>query len=378
MKKLLCVLLSVMVVFALASGALAGDYKIAIVTGTVSQNEEEYRAAEALQAEYPDIVLMATYPDNFASEIEATKSTIVNFAFDPDVKAIIMCQSVPGCAPAFQEVREMRDDILLIAGVPQEAAATITAAADIVLYSDEPAQGTQIVETIKGWDVDVLIHYSFPRHMSMETIVARHTILVDACKEAGIEFVDLTAPDPTAEAGLTASQQFILEDVPRVMEEYAGKKVAFFTTNCGMQEPLQTAVLAQENAYYPMPCCPSPYHAFPASMEIATEPEDWGDAQAFLTKIAAKLKGEDALSRFSTWPVGVNMAYIKAGFTYATKWIEGEITDRNNMDAVYAELCDAAGVDALDFSKYTDAEGTTYDNYYMVMLPAVDFNDYAE
>ena len=59
------------------------------------------------------------------------------------------------------------------------------------------------------------------------------------------------------------------------------------------------------------------------------------------------------------------------------KWIEGEITERNDRDAIYAELCAAAGVESLDFAEYTDAEGTTYDNYYMIMLPNVDFNDYA-
>ncbi|MDR0898138.1 MAG: DUF3798 domain-containing protein [Oscillospiraceae bacterium] len=378
MKKFLCMLLSALMVFSLVSIATAeaAPYKIAIITGTTSQGEEEFRAAEALQTAYPDIVLTATYPDNFSSEIEATKSTIVNFAFDPDVKAIIMCQAVPGTAAAFQEVKAMRDDILLIAGVPQEASATITAAADVVLYSDEPAQGVQIVDTIKNWGVDVFIHYSFPRHMAMETIVARHTVMTALCAEAGIEFVDLTAPDPTAEAGATASQQFILEDVPRVMAEYEGKKVAFYTTNCGMQEPLQTAVFAQPNAYYPLPCCPSPFHAYPASMEIATEPEDWGNAELFLGKIAAKLAANDALGRFSTWSVAANMAFIKAGYTYAVKWIEGEVTERNNQAVLYAELCAAAGVEALDFTEYTDAEGTTYANYYMMMLPAVDFNDY--
>ncbi|MDR0896489.1 MAG: DUF3798 domain-containing protein [Oscillospiraceae bacterium] len=378
MKKFLCMLLSALMVLSLVSIAAAegAPYKIAIITGTTSQGEEEFRAAEALQAAYPDIVLTATYPDNFSSEIEATKSTIVNFAFDPDVKAIIMCQAVPGTAAAFQEVKAMRDDILLIAGVPQEASATITAAADLVLYSDEPTQGYQIVDTISKWDVDVLIHYSFPRHMAMETIVARHDVLIAECERMGIELVDVTAPDPTAEAGATASQQFILEDVPRQMEQYAGKKVAFFTTNCGMQEPLQTAVLAQPNAFYPLPCCPSPFHAYPASMEIATEPEDWGNAELFLSKIAAKLAENDALSRFSTWSVAANMAFIKAGYTYAVKWIEGEVAERNNKDVIYAEMCAAAGVEALDLENYVDAEGTTYDNYYMLTLPAVDFNDY--
>lgn len=66
-----------------------------------------------------------------------------------------------------------RDDMLLIAGVPQEDPAVITAAADFVLYTDEPKQGDTIMETCAKWGVDVFVHYSFPRHLAMETIAAR-------------------------------------------------------------------------------------------------------------------------------------------------------------------------------------------------------------
>lgn len=380
MRKLLAMMLTIAMVLSLASFATAeeGGYKIGIMTGTVTQGEEEFRAAEALKAAYPDIVETTTYSDQFSSEIEDTKSKIINFAFDPDMKAIIVCQAVPGTAAAFQEVREMNPDILLIAGVPQEAAATISEAADIIMYSDEPAQGAQIIDTIANWGVDVFVHYSFPRHMAMETIVARHEVMKAAAEEAGIEFVDESAPDPTAEAGATASQQYILEDVPAKMEKYEGKKVAFFTTNCGMQEPLQTAVLAQENAYYPLPCCPSPYHAFPASMEIGVTPESYGDPVAMLEEIAAVLKDNNGLDRFSTWPLPVNMGFIRAGFDYATRYINGEIESANDRDEVYASMLTATGEDSIDFTNYVDAEGTEYDNYYMVLLPAVNFNDYAK
>ncbi len=160
------------------------------------------------------------------------------------------------------------------------------------------------------------------------------------------------------------------------MKKYEGKKVAFFTTNCGMQEPLQLAVLQQPNAYYPLPCCPSPYHGFPASIDIEIEPEDWGNATVMLEKIAAKLEGHGATGRFSTWPVGMNMAYINAGFDYAVKFANGEITERNDGEALKASMLKAASVEEIDFEKYTDAEGTTYDNYYMVLLPNVNFADY--
>ena len=124
------------------------NWKVAILTGTVSQGEEEFRAAErALETYGPEHIVTATYPDNFMSEMETTVSQIVSFASDPDVKAIVMCQAVPGAKAGFDKVREMgRDDMLLIAGTPQEDPAVISAASDIVLYSDEAAQGDTIME----------------------------------------------------------------------------------------------------------------------------------------------------------------------------------------------------------------------------------------
>ena len=61
--------------------------------------------------------------------------------------------------------------------------------------------------------------------MAMELIVARHELLKKNADALGIEMVDVTAPDPTAEAGLSASQQFILEDVPQQLKKYEGKKL---------------------------------------------------------------------------------------------------------------------------------------------------------
>ena len=352
----------------------ADNWKIAILTGTVSQGEEEFRAAEKAIATYgEDHIVTATYPDNFMSEMETTVSQIVSFASDPDVKAIVMCQAVPGAKAGFDKVREMgRDDILLIAGTPQEDPAVISAAADIVMYADEAAQGDTIMEKCAEWGIDVFIHYSFPRHMAMELIVARHELLQANADALGIELVDVTAPDPTAEAGLSASQQFILEDVPQQLEKYAGKKVAFFTTNCGMQPSLQTACLDEPNAYYPQPCCPSPYHAFPATLGL--ELEVGGDDVAALEQIAAKLAEHDAVGRFSTWASPVAMTIIEVGVDYAKAYAEGEVAEKNDGEKLAAMLNEK--VDGAKVANYMDAEGTTFDNYYTILLSPVNFEDY--
>ncbi len=355
-----------------AEEAAKGGYKIAILTGTTSQGEEEFRAAETLKEKYPDIVLTDTYPDNFSAETETTIGKLLKFASDPQVKAIIMTQAVQGATAAFTQIKTdlKRDDILLIAGVPAETPASITAAADVVLGVDEINGGEQIVETAKEWGVDVLVHLSFARHMSYETIVARHNIMKAASENAGIQMVDYDVPDPTGDAGMSGAQNAMLELVPKIMQtDFPGKKVAFFTTNCGLQEALQTAVLAQPNAYYPLPCCPSPFHGFPSSLGLEVKPEDYGDIDAYIASAAKVLEENDAVGRFSTWAVPVNMSMISGGFEYAKNYIEngGEKFDATK---VAEALTKAAGVEAA-VSTYVDDNGVEYPNYLMIpgLLP---------
>ena len=378
MKKIVCLLLVAVMALGLCSlsakAEVNDNWKVAILTGTVSQGEEEFRAAEKAVATWgADHIITDTYPDNFMSEMETTVSKLVAFASDPDVKAIVMCQAVPGAKAAFDKIREMgRDDILLIAGTPQEDPAVISAAADVVMYADEAKQGDTIMETCANWGIDVLIHYSFPRHMAMELIVARHELLQENADALGIELVDVTAPDPTAEAGLSASQQFILEDVPQQLAKYEGKKVAFFTTNCGMQPSLQAAILDEPNAYYPQPCCPSPYHAFPATLGL--ELEIGGDDEEALHQIALKLQEHDAVGRYSTWAHPVAMTIIEVGVEYAKAYIDGDVAVKNDGEKLAAMLEEK--VPGAKIETYTDANGTTFDNYYTILLAPVDFNDY--
>ena len=112
---------------------------LSLIHISTAQGEEEFRAAERAVATYgEDHIITDTYPDNFMAETETTISKMVAFASDPDVKAIVMCQAVPGAKAGFDRIREMgRDDILLIAGVPQEDPDVITEGADVVRYTDE-------------------------------------------------------------------------------------------------------------------------------------------------------------------------------------------------------------------------------------------------
>lgn len=345
------------------------DYKIGIITGTVSQGEEEYQAAQDLKEKYPDIVVTATYPDNFSTETEQTIATVTNMAADPDVKAIIFVQAVPGATAAIQKVKESRDDILFISGVCAEDPGVIAEASDICLLVDEIAMGTTIIDQAQKQGAKTFVHISFERHLGYATIAARQQGFKDRCAELGIKYVEATAPDPTGDAGVTGAQAWITENIKTYVEEH-GADTAFFSTNCSLQVPLIQEV-AKYKAIFPQQCCPSPYHAYPSAFNIETKGHE-GDVEYMLGEIKKAVEEAGNSGRMSTWEVPINMMMIEAGYNYAVKWIEGDITERCDEEALLAEMKAISG-EATTISHYSDEAVGELDNFFLILCPFYDF-----
>lgn len=350
-------------------------WKIGIMTGTVSQNEEEYRAAEKVLEEYgAEHVVLKTYPDKFMDEQDTTISNIVELASDPDIKAIIIVQGVPGVSAGIQKAKEIRDDILFMVGIPGEDPSMIASNADIVLAMDELSMGTTIPEQAKAMGAKTLVHYSFPRHMSYALLAARRDLLREHCKEVGIDFVDATAPDPTSDAGLTGAQQFILEDVPRMVAKY-GKDTAFFSTNCGMQVPLIKSTV-DTGAIYPQPCCPSPTHGFPAALALEIPKDKQADMDFIIQQITDKTEELGMSGRLSTWPVPCSMMFVEAGAKYAKGWITGEFEEKLNQEKLmeYFEAYAKKDIKVQTLvDKDKDGNEVEYPNYLMFLLDYYTF-----
>ena len=374
MKKLLALVLALAMMTGIVAAASAEGYKIAIMTGTTSQGEEEYYAAKTLADANPGVVLHDTYPDAFSSEVETTISKLIQFASDPEVKAIIFVQAVQGATAAFTQIaKDMgRDDILLIAGVPAEDPADISAVTDIVLANDEIGCGYQVADLAKNWECDVLVHYSFARHLSYETIVAKRDAMKATAESYGIEFVERDCPDPTGDAGMSGAQAAVLEDIPKVMQEYAGKKVCFYCTNCGLQVALQQAIVNEPDAYYALPCCPSPYHGFQEAFGLTAT---YGDVDGAIKNLATYLNEHNAINRFSTWALPVNMSMINAGYAYAKAYAEGKTDGKVDMDVLNQCFTEACGGE-IELGTYVDADGKEYPNYLLIALEPINFADY--
>ena len=347
------------------------DWKIGIITGTVSQGEEEFQTAQNMIAEYgADRIITATYPDKFNDEVETTISTVVGMA-EAGVDAIIFVQAVPGAIAAIEKAKETHPDILFVAGVAAEPPREIAETADVVLLVDELGMGRTVIEQAVAQGATTFIHYSFPRHLGYESIAARRALFEETCNELGIEYVEATAPDPTGDAGVSGAQQFILEDVPRKVQEY-GEDTAFFATNCSMQEPLIRSVL-EYKAIYPQQCCPSPYHAYPAALNISTQGHE-GDVAYMIEAIRTAIAEGGNSGRMSTWHFPVSMLMIEAGVDYAIKYVEGNTNGKFDDAEVRESLTSIASEKfgaTAELSLYHDDEGDI-ENFYMIL------GDYAE
>ncbi len=381
MKKLISTLLSAAMLLTLAacsgsgsgsgagstggSGSEAGDtYKIGIVTGTVSQSEDDRRGAEAFQAMYgEDRVVLATYPDNFSEEVETTIQRIAGLADDPDMKAIIVNQAVPGTTEAFRQIKERRPDILCIAGEAHEDLPEIGSAADLVCNNDFVARGYLIIRTAHELGCTDFVHISFPRHMAYETMSRRVAVMQKACDEFGIEFHQETAPDPNSDVGIAGAQAFILEKVPEWVQKY-GEQAAYFCTNDAHTEPLLKQ-LFEYGGYFIEADLPSPLMGYPGALGLDLT-EEAGDFEAILAKVEDAVVAAGGAGRFGTWAYSYGYTTSAGLAQHAMNVIDGvsDLTDMDDIAKAYEVFSPGA---EWNGSGYTNATtGVKSDNTFLV------------
>ena len=311
------------------------DYHIGIVTGSVSQSEDDRRGAEAFQEMYgEDRVTLAIYPDNFTEELETTIQTIVNLSDDPEMKAIIVNQAIPGTTEAFRQIKERRPDILCIAGESHEDLPEIGSAADLVCNNDFVARGYLIIRTAHELGCDTFVHISFPRHLSYETMSRRVAIMKAACEEFGMKFVMESAPDPTTDVGVPGAQAYILEHVPEWVEKY-GKNSAYFCTNDAHTEPLLKQLL-EYGGYFIEADLPSPLMGYPGALGLDLT-EEAGDFEKILAKVEEAVVAKGGEGRFGTWAYSYGYT-VSAGLAqHAMNVIDGksELDDIDDISAAY-------------------------------------------
>ncbi len=348
----------------LSSIALAeAPFHIGVMTGTVSQAEDTLRGAERLIQEYGNItdggmISHLTYPDNFMTEMETTISQITSWADDPKMKAIVVNQAIPGTVEGFRRVRELRPDILLFAGFPAEDPLMITEVADLSAFNDLMSMGYLHVLAAQKLGAENLVFITFPRHMSYDILSRNKDVQKEACKDLGVNFIEVSAPDPISDVGVAGAQQFMLAKVPEWIKEY-GKNTAFYTTADAHQEPLIKQIAQLGGVYMQVW---SPIIGYPGAFGIEFEESEKGDWAKILSKIEAAVIKAGGAGRMGS--VACSLDYLlSCGFgEHAKRVIEGKSELLNKNDILDA------------FGKYTP--GTAWNSSYYIYSDDVVLKNY--
>jgi len=357
--------------------------KIAIVTNAIDGGpEEEFRSAEAIMNKFGrEKVIIRTWPVYFAQEPEMMVDILTEIALDPYVGAIIINRALINTNAAIDAVRTIRgDDIFIAVAFTAEDTREVYAKVNLSLNINYSGMGAWFVEQASKMGVETIAHYSFPRHMSHPMLAERRDNMAVAAELAGIRFVDLLSPDPMEEGGMPASQLFIFEDVGRQVERL-GVNTAFFSNSCGQNITLLQQVLAY-GAMYIQPCCPSPFHIFPAIFAIADELElscnfNVGEIIEVTREIIAAAGME---GRTSNWALSSQTAFTHVGFMYAVEWLNGRVSQEFGVidEDVLLRLFGDYAEEALGERLYpqmsqVQADSETFSTMFEFLMPFVVF-----
>ncbi len=389
MKKLISIMLSICLMLTLGSSVcvaekpstiyseLAKDYmdfegKIGIMVGTVATSEEEYRTAELWQETFgSDKVTIQNYPVNFMKEQETTISNMLSLISDPEIKAVVFCQGVPGCTAAIEKAKEKRPDILYINGAPNEDPPVTTPVADVLIDVDWIQKPITMADRAKEMGAETLVLYSFPRMQSYAKNAFSVAAVEKRCKELGIKYVYAVIPDPQSDAGQAGTQQYCIEDVPKKLEEY-GPNTAFWDINLFSSVAVIKALLDAGEGIYMDSSQSSPFLGYPEAFGVEIPADKKGNAAWLIEQLRNISKNHGATGRFSVRAEPIMPNVLSVGVMYSARYLQNKTAgkfDKEVLMQCYADLTKLP-IDEISFSMYDNPEnGEKYDNYCMILAP---------
>ena len=317
-------------------------FHIGIVTGSEKQGGDDHMAALEMVKLYGDaaeggMVKLAIYKDKFIEERENTIQTMVALADDPLMKLIVVNQAVPGTSEAFRRIKKKRPEILCLAGEAHENPDEIAATADLVVTSDFISRGYLIPHTAKELGAKTLVHVSFPRHMSYESILRRCIIMEQACFDLGLNFAMEEAPDPTGPVGINGARNFIMEQFPIWIKKYA-KDTAFFCTNDAHSAPLIRQIVAH-GGYFIEADLPSLLLGYPEAFGLNLK-DVYMKWQNILQEVEGAAVKAGAAGRLGAWIYPLGFCQTAGMTEFGKRVVEGKakLTDTKILLESYGKF----------------------------------------
>lgn len=337
-------------------------YKIGIVTPTLTVSEDEFRGAEEMVEKYPDLVVHKTLPEDFATNKEGCISVVTSLADDPEMKYILFDNGMEGIVPAFQTIREKRPDIVSIVTCNDDPK-LLNEYVDIAITTDWVRRGVTIPTKAQEMGAKTFIHYSFPTHMAAASKAERRDMMKQTCEELGMEFVEVTTPDPQTGNGTAAMLQFLREDIPRQIEKY-GPDTNIFGTNCPMYDVILDEAFKLKFTVAEQ-CCPTPTQAYPTVLNLEITEDDLGDYSKINDMITEKAKEAEMTGRLSGWAMPSSV-YIPELKVELAKYMHDE--GLKPEDVLSKEFLDEFSKEHMPVAADFQIAGEGLDHYYMLIL----------
>ena len=347
----------------------SADYKIGLMISPLATREEYYRTAEMLIEEYgADKFVMDVYPENPQNEQEVTISKSLNIAMDPDVKAMIFDSADIGTIAAVNKIKEERPDLKIIFGSLNEDVYEMAEVADLMLSIDPDLYGQSVAQMAVDAGAEHFIFYSFARHMSNSLKVRHLEAMKSVCEENGVAFEQVTMPDPMGDAGVSGAQQFLIENIPALMDQYGTKNIAYFATVSTIQESMLKTIV-ENGGIYPCHTDPSPFSAFSGALGLEIDDAHKYDAEYVTNLITETLAKYDENGRVGGWEVSMIRCEMEFLFEYAIAYCEGQVNEVDgapDKEMVQELLTKCYGESAQVKNYVNEDTGEEYDNWFTV------------
>lgn len=298
MKKLWLML--GILVFACVAVMAESPSKVAILTSGDSwlYGEDVAGVREAIKA-FGDKVIHLQLPKVKSWEPEPLIQAVLAQANNPEVKAIIVLAAPYGTVQAFARIRQVRKDIFLVAVDSVESLEEIEASADLVLGIDYVARVYNIVLAAKKMGASTFAHVSFSRYMRYKLIAYMRTLMILACKQLGMQFVDIAVSDPLSEIGLAGAQHYVLEHVQSWVEMY-GQNTAFYTSYDALADALVVG-LREHGGMFVEAGDPKAFYGYSDLFASAAASGDRVEYTEVVKMIGQELSESGADGRFGIW-----------------------------------------------------------------------------
>jgi len=306
-----------------------------------------------------------TLPENFATDKEGCISVVTSLADDPEMKYIIFDNGMEVIIPAFQTIREKRPDIVTMVSCNDDPK-LLNEYVDIAISTDWNRRGETIPTKAHNMGAKTFIHYSFPTHMASESKSVRRDIMKDTCEKLGMEFVEITTPDPQTGNGRAAMLQFLQEDIPRQIEKY-GPDTNIFGTNCPMYDVILDEAF-EKKFIVAEQCCPTPTQAYPTVLNLEITEEDLGDYDKINSMITEKAAEAGMTGRLSGWAMPSSVYIPKFKIELAKHMHENNLKPE---DVLSKEFLDNFSKEYMPTAADFAIAGEGLDHYYMLILEDV-------